>query len=196
MIRLALVRHGTTEWNARHWVQGSTDIPLSEDGIAQVKAWRLPAEFKTYRWMASNLSRARQTAELLSGKPPETDPRLAEMCWGDWEGRTVADLRAELGDLMAAWEAEGLDFRGPKGESPRDVQVRMASLQKELADAGDDTIAATHKGVIRAVYAAAVGWDMVDKPPVKMLDDCVQVFFLDEDGKPSVDRLNISLEEA
>ena len=119
MTRLALIRHGTTEWNSRHIVQGSTDVPLNEEGIAQVKSWRLPEEFKSYRWMSSTLKRARQTAELISGAAPVTDARLAEMCWGEWEGRVLAELREEFGDLMAAWEAEGLDFRGPDGESPR-----------------------------------------------------------------------------
>jgi probable phosphoglycerate mutase len=115
------------------------------------------------------------------------------MAWGEWEGRTLADLREELGDLMVAWEAKGLDFHGPDGESPRDVQNRMAPLLLEIAAANRPTIAVTHKGFIRAFYATAIDWDMVNKPPVKLLDDCVQLFKLDQSGHPSVEKLNIPM---
>ena len=90
-------------------------------------------------------------------------------------------------------EAEGLDFRAPGGESPRDVQARLAPLLAEIARAARPTVAVTHKGVIRALYALAVGWDMTDKPPEKLRDDCVHVFTLSAEGAPSVDRLNLPL---
>ena len=87
-----------------------------------------------------------------------------ETDWGVWEGRTLTDLRAELGDLMAAWEARGLDFRAPEGESPREVQDRLRPWLVETAATGQPTGAVAHKGVIRAIYALATGWDMTDKP--------------------------------
>ncbi len=193
MTLLALIRHGTTEWNATGLVQGSTDIPLNEAGALKVASWIIPGELADFKWLASPLSRAYQTASLLAGFEPEVDERLVEMAWGDWEGRTLADLREELGDLMVAWEAKGLDFQGPNGESPRDVQKRMAPMLLEIATKKQPTIAVTHKGFIRALYASAIDWDMVDKPPVKLLDDCVQLFRLDEMGRPSVEKLNIKM---
>ena len=196
MTQLALIRHGETDWNRQGLIQGETDIPLGEIGAQEVRSWRLPPEFDDFRWMSSPLLRARQTAEILSGQPPPTDPRLVEMSWGQWEGRTLKDLRAEIGNLMVAWEAEGLDFRGPDGESPRDVQNRTCSLLEELAVAREPTVAVTHKGVIRAIYAAATGWDMVEKEAEKMRDSCIQLFDLDAAGVPSVAQLNIALEPA
>lgn len=193
MVRLALVRHAPTEWNAIGRVQGRTDIPLSEAGRATAAGWSLPPDLAEFRAISSPLTRTMETASLLLGRKAVTDERLIEMDWAVWEGRELPDLRAELGDLMVAWEARGLDFRAPGGESPRDVQVRLAPLLAEIARAARPTVAITHKGVIRALYALATGWDMTDKPPHKLRDDCVHVFTLSAEGAPSVDRLNLPL---
>jgi probable phosphoglycerate mutase len=193
MTLLALIRHGTTEWNATGLVQGSTDIPLSEKGALEVADWIVPDKFSEFRWLASPLKRAYQTASLLAGFETEIDERLVEMAWGDWEGRTLVDLREQLGDLMVAWEAKGLDFCGPNGESPRDVQKRMAPMLHEIAIKGVPTIAVSHKGFIRALYARSIDWNMINKPPVKLLDSCIQLFRLDPKGIPSVKRLNIDI---
>jgi broad specificity phosphatase PhoE len=190
---IGFIRHGITDWNIQGLVQGSTDIPLGEEGRAEIAAWCVPSEFAGFEWLSSPLQRARETAAKVSGKTPPTDARLAEMAWGSWEGWTLDALRAELGDLMVAWEAKGLDFHGPGGESPRDVQVRIGPLFEEIAAAGRDVIAVSHKGVMRAVHAMATGWDMTDKAPDKLLEGCLHLFELDGAGAPSVARLNIPL---
>lgn len=193
MTQLGLIRHGPTDWNRQGLVQGSTDIPLGAIGERVVEAWKIPGAFETYRWVSSPLSRAVRTAEILSGGVPETDPRIAEMCWGAWEGKTIPGLREELGDLMIAWEAKGLDFKGPGGESPRDVQERIRGFLVEIADNDRPTMAVCHKGVIRALYAVAVDWDMTGKPPTKLLDDHIQLFDVSGDGTVTVSDLNIEM---
>lgn len=196
MTLVAFIRHGPTEWNEIHRVQGRTDIPLSPRGRAKVEGWRLPAEIEGFRWISSPLVRAVETARLLSGAAPALDDRLREMSWGEWEGMRLVDLRAELGDLMAAWEADGLDFRAPGGESPRQVQARLAEFMAEVAADGRPTVAVCHKGVLRAIYALAVGWDMTGEAPHKMQESCAQLFALDADGGPTIERLNVSLEKS
>lgn len=196
MTRLILIRHGTTEWNSTHLVQGRADIPLNETGRAEVASWRLPNELMTYRWIASPLSRARETARILFGQDVETNENLVEMDWGDWEGQKLADLRAKLGDLMAAWEAKGLDFKAPNGESPREVQIRTRPCLKELAQDGRPTVAVIHKGVIRALYAAATGWDMTSKEPERIQDGCWHSFILDGDGGLKSENLNMPMTDA
>jgi probable phosphoglycerate mutase len=193
MTLVAFIRHGDTDWNRRGLIQGSSDIGLDDAGRALVGGWRVPDALAEFEWLSSPLKRARETACILSGREPASDPRLAEMCWGAWEGRTIPDLRAELGDLMKAWEARGLDFCGPGGESPRQVQARVSSLLAELGSAGKPVIAVSHRGVIRAVYALATGWDMVGRPAERLSDDCVQVFKLDEAARPSIHSLNVPL---
>ena len=132
MTDLLILRHGPTAWNTEGLIQGRTDIPLSPEGEAVVRTWVLPDHLRDRTWVASPLSRCVGTARLL-GLDPSFDPRLVETDWGVWEGRTLTDLRAELGDLMAAWEARGLDFRAPEGESPREVQDRLRPWLAETA---------------------------------------------------------------
>ncbi|MCC6469466.1 MAG: histidine phosphatase family protein [Alphaproteobacteria bacterium] len=193
MTTLVLVRHGPTEWNEIGRVQGREDIPLSEAGRAEVRGWRLPDAFRHYRWITSPLVRAVETARLLGAIDPPSDHRLAEMDWGAWSGMHLDALRAELGDLMKAWEARGLDFQAPGGESPRDVQSRLKPFLAERAALGQATVAVAHKGIIRAVYAESVGWDMTGPAPHKLKDGCAQAFTLASDGTPRIARLNIAL---
>jgi probable phosphoglycerate mutase len=62
---------------------------------------------------------------------------------------------------------------------------------QEVAAAGAPTLAVTHRGVIRAVLAAASGWDMRGAPPAKLDWQAVHLFVLDARGKPRVERLNV-----
>ncbi len=190
MTLLALLRHGPTQWNAEKRIQGHADVPLSAAGRAAVTGWRLPAGLDRYRWVSSPLGRAAETAALLLGRPVAVEDRLREMAWGAWEGRSLADLRAEGGAAMAANEALGLDFRPPGGESPCDVQWRLRSWLVEIAAQGTPVGAVTHRGVIRAVYALAAGWDMTGRPLHRLDGDCLHLFRLDADGVPRIECLN------
>jgi probable phosphoglycerate mutase len=193
MTMLVLIRHGPTEWNESGLVQGRSDIALSAAGRAEVESWRVPEDFAAFDWVSSPLGRARETAEILYGTTVPTDPRLVEMDWAAWEGRTLGDLRAEIGNLMTAWEARGLDFRAPGGESPREVQARVLPFMAERARTGRPTVAVCHRGVIRAVYAMATGWDMTSKAPRRLADGCAQLFTLGPDGVPGVHTLDFPL---
>lgn len=195
MTALLLIRHGPTAWNAAGKVQGQSDVPLSALGRARVRGWRLPETFSGFARIASPLARASETARMLGARPLATEPRLMEMHWGEWEGATLADLRARYGDAMIRNEGRGLDFRARGGESPREVQARMLAWTAEVAARGEPVAAVTHKGVIRAVMAWATEWDMLGKPPHKIGDGCAHLFRLDPAGRPSIDRMNIPLEE-
>ncbi len=193
MTLIALIRHGPTEWNETGIVQGRSDIPLSPSGRDKIASYTPPNEIAGFDWVSSPLTRAMETAEILTGRTEPTDARLVEMDWSEWEGMTLPDLRARLGNLMTAWEADGLDFRAPGGESPRDVQDRLRPFLAERAAAGRNTVVVCHKGVIRAFYALAVSWDMTDKAPDKLRDDCAHLFKLAPDGLPAPHRLNVPL---
>jgi probable phosphoglycerate mutase len=168
MTRVLLIRHGPTAWNASGRIQGRIDVELSDRGRAEVRRWRLPAAFADARLVSSPLRRARETAELLTGRAPRIDPRLSEMDWGRFAGRRLADLRAEAPEDMASNEARGLDFRPPAGESPRDVCARLQALLGDLAADPRPVVAVCHKGVIRAALVLATGWDMRGRPPLRL----------------------------
>ncbi|MBQ7636170.1 MAG: histidine phosphatase family protein [Lachnospiraceae bacterium] len=84
------MRHGITDWNQAHKLQGKTDIPLNDEGRKMAAA--AAEEYKDLHidiCFCSPLKRAYETATiLLDGRniPIKTDERLSEMCFGDYEG--------------------------------------------------------------------------------------------------------------
>jgi broad specificity phosphatase PhoE len=182
MTRLALIRHGITDWNLEKRIQGRIDQPLNETGRRQMQRLGLPAEYRDDRCYCSPLTRALETAELL-GLDYRIEPALIEMHWGDWEGEVLKPLRKKLGDEMRNNEQRGLDFCPPGGESPRQVQARLQPWLCALGQSGENTVAVVHKGIIRCVYALACNWDMRGESPVDFAWDAIHQFELDEDGQ-------------
>lgn len=86
---LYIMRHGKTDWNAKHKLQGRTDIPLNEEGIQMAE--QAKEKYKDVNFdicYCSPLVRAKQTAEIvLEGRniPIVYDDRLMEMCFGVYE---------------------------------------------------------------------------------------------------------------
>ncbi|HUT50792.1 MAG TPA: histidine phosphatase family protein [Alphaproteobacteria bacterium] len=197
MTAIALIRHAPTAWNDEGRIQGHSDIPLSPRGRALADEWAVPPELDGFAWVASPLARTRETAALLSGASEcPTDPRLMEADWGDWEGRVLAELRAELGEVLARNEARGLDLQPPGGERPRDVRDRFAQWAAETAAAGTSTVAVAHNGVIRAAYSLATGWDMKDDMPDTLRWGAAHLFEAEASGAFAVVQLNIPLDAA
>lgn len=194
MTVLALLRHGPTAWSREHRLQGRTDLPLDAATKVDIASWRLPAELTGARWLTSPLRRARDTAKLLDLEAA-VEPRLVEMNWGAWEGKSVGELR-RLAAAFTAEEARGLDLTPPGGESPRMVQHRLMPLLARLADGGGMVGAVTHKGVIRALFALATGWAMLGKPPEKLAWDALHLFRLGRHGGLRVERLNLPVRPA
>jgi probable phosphoglycerate mutase len=184
MTRLALLRHADTAWSAAGRIQGRTDVPLLDKISLDLSCSR------EMRVVTSPLSRCVETAALLGVPDAAREPRIIEMDWGEWEGRTLAELRERLGEAMAENEARGLDFRPPGGESPRAVIERIKPWLRKTAAEGVPTLAVTHRGVIRAILAEATGWDMRGPPPAKLDWRAVHFFRLDAQGRPSIERLN------
>ncbi|MEZ5637005.1 MAG: histidine phosphatase family protein [Burkholderiaceae bacterium] len=192
-VTLALLRHAETPWSRDKQVQGRTDIGLTEQARAGLSRLAVPDPCAAMPVFSSPLQRCTQTAAQL-GLVPTVEPRLIEMAWGRWEGRRLVDLRAELGEAMAENEARGWDFMAPDGESPRQVWQRVRPWLRERALAGASTLAITHRGVMRVVFAQATGWDMLGKPPARLDWNALQLFTLDAHGMPQVQRLNLPLD--
>lgn len=96
-MKLYIVRHGTTSWNVAHRVQGRTDTELDDLGIRMAEeTGRALAEKGIVfdRVFTSPLKRAMVTARLVSGRDDVIpDERLAELCFGPFEGREVEKMR-------------------------------------------------------------------------------------------------------
>ena len=187
---ILFIRHGRTDWNAARRIQGRTDIPLSPDGRAEQALRQVPSKFATAHCLSSPLVRARETAELLGWPEPEIVPELIEMDFGDWEGHTHAELTGDDPEAMYAAESMGLDMRPPDGESPREVMERIMGLLSTRNE--ERIVAVTHKGVIRAGFAAALGWDMTEDLPFRVDWQAGHLFSF-RDGKLSLVQANLEL---
>lgn len=145
MVRVWMVRHGETRWNAEHRFQGISDIALTDRGREQAKelAVRMGARSFDTVW-SSDLIRAIETARIVFGEP-RIDVRLRELDFGDIDGLTWSDLADEVREGL-------LEFRGfvaPNGEAVESLHDRVAEFMNEL-DSGDHVVV-THGGVVRMV---------------------------------------------
>ena len=165
MTRLALMRHGHTSWNRTGRLQGRTDIPLDAQAKAQLAHLRLPEPWDQAAIWSSPLSRAFDTARLVSGQEPRTDAALTEMDWGDWEGQKRADLHADAQSGYRPIEEWGWHYAPPKGESPAKMRARLLPWTETLAK---DTVAVCHIGVMRVLLAHAHGWDFDGPAPFQI----------------------------
>jgi len=192
-LKLALLRHGPTAWNAQGRIQGWTDIPLSKEGLTQIRELLPPPSFETATAYASPMQRARQTAEALGLIDPILDPRLMEQNWGRWEGLSRAEILALDGKDAFTRAGHGLEFRPPGGESTAELHARVASFLKDVARAERDAIAVAHLGVLRAAYTLASGWDMRTPMPAELDVSKVLILDLARHGIPVIHSLNVEL---
>ena len=192
-MRLALLRHGPTLWNAQGRIQGHTDIPLSDEGLEKMRGLLPPPPFEQARTFVSPSRRARQTAEALGLRDAAWDPRLMEQNWGSWEGLNREAILARDGEDAFVRAGLRLDFRPPGGESTAELHERVAAFLKDTAQDEKDAIAVAHLGVLRAAYTLATGWDLSTPMPPDLDVSKVLILSLARDGTPSLDALNVPL---
>jgi probable phosphoglycerate mutase len=160
------IRHGETAWNAEGRFQGSQDIPLNGLGRSQaVTAGGILAdllvrddrEVSSLAFVASPLSRARLTMELMRGalqlSPDEyaVDHRLREIGYGQWEGLTLPEMESHDAATFAARSEDKWGVAAPSGESYASVALRMREWFDSLVV---DTVTVAHGGTMRALMVA------------------------------------------
>ncbi|WP_083099234.1 histidine phosphatase family protein [Pseudophaeobacter leonis] len=165
MIRLALLRHGHTAWNRAGQIQGRSDIPLDDMARTELAGFALPAPWDAAELWSSPLSRAVETAKVVAGRAPLTDPALTEMFWGDWEGQKGLELKADPDSGFRDIEHWGWDYRPPGGETPAEVWAR---IRPWLATLQRDTVAVCHIGIMRMILAQAYHWDFDGPAPFRI----------------------------
>jgi alpha-ribazole phosphatase len=155
---LDLMRHGEPVGGRRY--RGQIDDPLSEKGWAQMRAAVGEAAPWT-RIVSSPLLRCRAFAEMLAdrhGLPLAFDDRLKEVGFGEWEGRSAAEIEQDAPGTLARFKADPVNARPHGAEPLADFQARVAaSLQGLLAQhAGQHVLLVGHAGVIRMALAWAL----------------------------------------
>jgi probable phosphoglycerate mutase len=162
MLTLVLTRHGATDRsNPEQHLGQRIDIPLSDAGRSAARALGRRLEgIRFDRVVASPLRRAQETATLaMPGVRIETDERLAEMDYGEWEGLTYEQIAERDVDRRRAWEDDPETIACPGGESGADVAHRIrAFLADAISRAGSNTAQRAGTGrAAQAVGAASEG---------------------------------------
>ena len=134
-----VIRHGQTDANLRHELQGRRDVPLNERGILFDRVY------------SSSLGRAVETARIVSGgsMPVETDDRLLEMDYGPYEGM---DLRKPVPEVITFFN----DFArnpAPDGmEQLSSVTARAGKFIEEVArSSGERVLVSTHAILMKGI---------------------------------------------
>lgn len=157
-MRLILVRHGETVWNAERRLQGHADAPLSPRGIEQARhSAKFFAEGPAPALVvSSDLSRAHHTAGLLGFTGFATDERLREMDLGDWTGCWIEQIEASDRGAYRDWRLGS--YTPPRGEEWGQFRERVSAALGEAVDRSDgDVVVVAHEGVVRAACDVLIG---------------------------------------
>jgi broad specificity phosphatase PhoE len=155
---MVLVRHGETDANRSGLLLGRADPPLNERGLQQTDALAAALRHEPDPLVVTSpLARAQETATRIAaatGAPLETDPRLIELDYGEWDERRVTDLPA---DVAARWRADPT-FAPPGGESLVDLRARVAPCEARLRERIRDgtAIVVSHVSPIKALIVVAL----------------------------------------
>jgi broad specificity phosphatase PhoE len=163
MTQIILVRHGQTPWNLDKIFRGSKDIPLNEQGREEA---RLAGEWlkgeTIHAAYASPLSRARDTAHAIArhhNLAVADLPGLTDLCYGDWEGLPLAEVKVTYAEIYRQWETAPATVHFPGGETLDEVRDRAMGAVEEVVrrHPGQTILLAAHRAVNKVLIAAFIG---------------------------------------
>ncbi|HYL43393.1 MAG TPA: histidine phosphatase family protein [Ktedonobacteraceae bacterium] len=165
-MRLILVRHGETLYNAQKRFTGQSDVLLSPLGRRQIAVLgKYLAAERLDAIGASDLVRTRVTAEAIARYhtlPVRADPNLRELSLGEWEGHTYADVLGRDTELVAQWQANPTSCAPPGGETVAQLRDRIArairSWQSHYPEAS--ILWVTHGGLIGVLLCHILGIEL------------------------------------
>ena len=162
-----IVRHGQTQWNAEHRLQGQADTDLNALGREQAtqnghRLAELIHDAKDFDFVASPMRRTRETMERIRaamGLDPldyRTDARLIEVNFGDWQSYTFAELEAKSPGVTRSRALDKWNFQ-PPGDGAESYQTLLERAKPCFDAMRHRTICVTHGGVIRTLFRFVLG---------------------------------------
>ena len=145
-----IIRHGQTELNNKQVLQGRSNYPLNEKGIAQAREAAERLRFVTFsRVFSSPLIRAVQTAEIIApGVPVTIDERLIEMDYGPYEGMDLHALAPEV----ITFFSDFVHNPAPEGmEQLQSVVARACAFIKDLSGLEGNILVSTHAIAMKGI---------------------------------------------
>jgi broad specificity phosphatase PhoE len=161
MTEMWLVRHGQTDWNLANIFQGQSDIPLNETGIKQAQSLALKLAGTPFDALySSDLSRARQTAEIIAEHirlPVMIDPRLREIRQGIWEGMSVEEVKQKFSPDFSRDSDYLTTPRAAGAETLAQVITRMLEVANEIHEKhnGQRVLLSSHGLAVAVLYLVA-----------------------------------------
>lgn len=193
---IILVRHGETEWNAAGRFQGSKDISLSKEGITQAKFLKERFQGHFDYIYTSPLVRAVQTADIIcenTFKVPIIENALREIDFGDWEGLTLEQIRAQYASEFHSWRTDEQNAYLVGG----DLSLKQASLRAKNAIlkiakecTGKRVLIVAHGGIIKAGLIGVFDWKMTMYHKLILGNTAVSKLVFDESLNASLITLN------
>ncbi|NOR79540.1 MAG: phosphoglycerate mutase [Methyloprofundus sp.] len=167
-----LLRHGEVKGGSCY--RGITDDPLSTTGWAQMQN-KIATQSHWDVIISSPLSRCHAFSEHLSAKlqlPLISATALQEINFGDWEGKTAAQINPQL---LAQFYADPINFTAPNGEHFYDFQQRVLDAWQALLNThkGQRILLITHAGVIRVILANILAIDTHHSFRLKIAHACL-----------------------
>jgi broad specificity phosphatase PhoE len=154
--QIILIRHGETQWSLSGKHTGATDISLTAAGEAAARSLRSVVPSNADLVLCSPLLRAQRTAALAGLDVTRTEPNLVEWDYGNYEGRTTSEIRAEVNNpTWLIW-----DYPIPNGEQLTDVALRVDHVIAEslpIAQSGGTVALVAHGHVLRILTARWLG---------------------------------------
>lgn len=189
---MILIRHGETVWNAEGRIQGQGDSPLTERGVAQVKAVARRLQHEQFTTLyGSHLGRVLETARHISavtGHAITIDERLQERHYGLFEGLTYGEAQAQHPDIFAAYQQlrYTADYALPGAESLRQLTERGQAVFHALAKrhAGERLVIVSHGALLGAMLRHFLGVPVDGKHGFRLPNGSLsEVVFTDGDWR-------------
>lgn len=193
---IMLIRHGETEWNILGKFQGTTDIPLSDEGIRQafLLKERLNNDFDYI--FSSPLKRAYETAKILcdgSKKQVNIVEEIREINFGQWEGLTIKDIREKYPDVFEEWRNDKKEGKFLGGDlSTLNASIRAKNCIKEIAKKykGKKVVIVAHGGIIKSGLIGIFQWDMSMYHKIALGNTCINTIIFNDNMSPTLLGLN------
>jgi probable phosphoglycerate mutase len=152
-----LVRHGETEWSKAGRHTSTTDLPLTSKGERVAETLRDRVAGTSFDLvLTSPMQRARVTAGLVGFADAEVDADLGEWAYGDYEGRTSAEIR-ETAPGWTIWT-----HGAPGGETAAQVTARLDRVVARLRAVPERALVFGHGHALRALTARWLGLPVSD----------------------------------
>ncbi len=170
LTRIVLVRHGETTGESSVRYHGASDIALSDEGRAQMRAAAKQMLRECFDLVvASPMRRSWEAAAIVSGgSPVRLEADFREIDFGRWEGLTKEEIHARDPELAAQWGEQGLAFDFPGGETREAFKQRtLAGLERLQASGASRALVVAHKGTVRTIVETLTGETFgADEPPL------------------------------